>query len=180
MVGHDIAVLLKLSLQPAGRVLSKDLAHDLFLSQAEISNSLRRSKRAGLLYWSDLEKRVNRPALTEYLVHGMRYIFPPDRGGLVRGIPTAEAALPLKEQFVAGHEVPPVWPYAEGSVQGRSFSPLYKHAPEAALADDQLYELLALCDVLRSGRARERALAADYLRKALNSAPDTWQVGCSS
>jgi hypothetical protein len=39
MLGQDIAVLLKLSLQEGPRVLSKKLADELFLSTAEISKS---------------------------------------------------------------------------------------------------------------------------------------------
>jgi len=49
MLAQDIAVLLKFSLQTEPRVLSKDLAGGLFLSPAEISNSLHRSKKAA---WS--------------------------------------------------------------------------------------------------------------------------------
>jgi hypothetical protein len=98
----------------------------------------------------------------------MRYTFPPERGGLVRGIPTGAAAMPLKNQLVDDREPPPVWPYAEGSVRGLSFSPLYKYAPQAALADSKLYALLALCDALRGGRTRERTMAAEHLRKSLD------------
>src|SRR5437899_1881687 len=114
MLGQDIAVLLKLTLRSGPRVLSKDLAKELFLSTAEISNSLRRCRESGLLYLSDLEKRVNRPGLLEFLSHGLRYVFPPQKGGLVRGIPTAAAAKPLKEHFVDDREPPSVWPYPEG------------------------------------------------------------------
>jgi hypothetical protein len=94
---------------------------------------------------------------------------PPKRGVLVRGVPTAAAAEPLKSHFVDNGEPPPVWPYSEGSVRGLSFSPLYKNAPKAALLDSRLYELLALCDAIRSGRTRERVLAVELLRKALNA-----------
>lgn len=44
--------------------------------------------------------------------------------------------------------------------QGPSLSPLHRGAPEAALADRALYELLALLDALRVGCSRERTLAA--------------------
>ena len=169
MLGQDIAVLLKLSLQEGPRVLSKKLADELFLSTAEISKSLNRCKDSGLLYWSDLEKRVNRPALAEFLSHGMRYVFPPEKGGLVRGIPTATAAKPLNSYFLDDGEPPPVWPYSEGTVRGLSFAPLYKLAPKAALLDNKFYELLALCDAIRGGRTRERTIASDLLRKALNA-----------
>jgi hypothetical protein len=99
----------------------------------------------------------------------MRHVFPPKRGALVRGVPTAAAAAPLKSHFLDDGEPQPVWPYPEGSVRGLSFSPLYKNAPKAALLDSSLYELLALCDAIRSGRTRERVLAGELLRKALNA-----------
>jgi hypothetical protein len=169
MLGQDIAVLLKLSLQEGPRVMSKKLSQELFVPPSEISKSLYRCKESGLLYWTDLEKRVNRPALMEFLAHGMRYVFPPEKGGLVRGIPTAAAAEPLKSHFLNDGEPPPVWPFSEGTVRGLSFAPLFKFAPKASLLDNRFYELLALCDAIRGGRTRERTLATDLLRKALNA-----------
>jgi hypothetical protein len=168
MLGQDIAILLKLSLREQPRVLSKKLADELFISASEVSKSLSRCRDSGLLYWNDLEKRVNRLALMEFLAHGMRYVFPPQRSGLVRGIPTAIAAKPLNAYFVDDKEPPPVWPYSEGTVRGISFLPLYTGAPKAALADDKMYELLALCDAARGGRIRERKIAIDLIGKALN------------
>ena len=64
---------------------------------------------------------------------------------------------------------PPVWPYPTGSQRGTSFEPLYKQAPKAALRDSGLYELLALVDALRDGRARERKLAEEMLVSRLRS-----------
>jgi hypothetical protein len=169
MLGQDIALLLKICLLEGPRILSKKLAEELFLSPAEVSKSLNRCKDSGLLYWSDLEKRVNRSALLDFLAYGMRHVFPPRRGGLVRGVPTATAAEPLKSHFVDNGEPPPVWPYVQGTVRGLSFSPLYRSAPKAALLDPKLYQLLSLCDAIRSGRTRERVIAVELLRKALNA-----------
>jgi hypothetical protein len=52
-------------------------------------------------------------------------------------------------------------------VRGYSFTPLHKNVPQAALEDKRLYELLALVDALRDGRARERELAVKELTKRL-------------
>ena len=169
MLGQDLAVLFKLTLETGPRVLSKKLADDLFLPPSEVSKSLARCRHAGLLFLSDIEKRVNRSGLLEFLEHGVRYIFPPEKGGLVRGIPTGVAAAPLNAGFIASTDPPDVWPYSEGAVRGLAFSPLYKQAPRAALKDGELYELLALCDALRGGRARERAKAMEYLRGKLHA-----------
>jgi len=169
MLGQDIAVLLKICLLEGPKILSKNLADELFLPPGEISKSLNRCKESGLLYWSDVEKRVNRSALLDFLAYGLRHVFPPKKGALARGVPTAAAAEPLKSHFLDDGEPPPVWPYPEGSVRGFSFSPLYKNAPKAALHDSRFYELLALCDAIRSGRTRERVLAVELLRKTLNA-----------
>ena len=66
-------------------------------------------------------------------------------------------------------ELPPVWPYIKGNVQGLAFEPLYKYAPIAALRDPVLYEYLALVDALRDGRARERKLAEEIIVNRLRS-----------
>jgi hypothetical protein len=169
MRGQDLAVLLKICLLEGPSVLSKKLADDLFLSSGEISKSLNRCKDSGLLYWSDMEKRVNRSALLDFLAYGMRHVFPAKRGALVRGVPTATSAEPLKSHFIDNGEPPTVWPYPKGDTRGLSFLPLYDSAPKAALLDPKLYELLALCDAIRGGRTRERVLAVELLRKALNA-----------
>jgi hypothetical protein len=101
----------------------------------------------------------NRANLKEFLIHGVRYAFPVHRGGLVRGIPTAHAAPPLKQQIAESFDPPPVWPDGNGSARGLEFSPLYKNVPAAARRDPKLYELLALVDAIRDGRAREREIA---------------------
>ena len=56
-----------------------------------------------------------------------------------------------------------MWPFPDGHHRGVSLDPLYKTAPAAALRDPFLYELLALIDALREGRARERKLAEKEL-----------------
>ena len=98
----------------------------------------------------------------------MKYAFVPELGELTRGVPTGYAAAPLKGTFVVGNDPPPVWPYAEGEVRGYSFSPLYRSAPQAALADQRLYELLVLVDSIRGGKAREREVAIRELQKRLS------------
>lgn len=107
--------------------------------------------------------------LKEFLVHGVQYAFPPERGGLTRGVPTAHAAPPLNQHFGETFDPPPVWPDPEGAVRGLEFSPLYKNAPAAARRDPKLYELLALVDAIRDGRAREREFAIQELTARLDA-----------
>ncbi|GBE14542.1 hypothetical protein BMS3Abin14_00586 [bacterium BMS3Abin14] len=157
------------------------LANELFMSASEINAGVKRSLRAGLLIGghqqTEYKKKLmnsmnmvgshshwpNRQAIHEFLVHGAKYSFPPDLGEVTRGIPTATAAAPIKKNFMMVDELPPVWPYLEGEVKGYSFSPIYRSAPQAALHDPNLYELLVILDTLRGGKAREREKAAQEL-----------------
>jgi hypothetical protein len=86
-------------------------------------------------------------------------------------MPTSYAASPLKEHFASGEtkELPPVWPDPEGKIRGYSLEPLFRSVPYAARRDPQLYELLALVDALREGRARERNFAAEELGKRVQA-----------
>jgi hypothetical protein len=47
---------------------------------------------------------------------------------------------------------------------------MYKAMPKAAIRDPGLYELLALVDALRDGRARERKLAQQMISDRLRAA----------
>jgi len=115
MQGQDIALLLKLAIQNEPQTQSKTLAEGLFISPSEVSKALKRCADSGLLYMSGDEKRVNRSALLEFLTHGLKYVFPPVRGSMVRGVPTAAAAEPLKSHFLEDKEPPTVWPYRDGN-----------------------------------------------------------------
>lgn len=158
----DVVVLAKLCLfnSPITQVA---LAKDLALSQSEISKSIARSTYAGLLFGAG--QQVMRQGFYEFLKYGIRYAFPQQPGPVVAGIPTAHSASPLSD--LISSEEPYVWPSAFGKVRGHGIAPLYPKAVDAALRDPELYEVLALIDALRIGRARERNLAADELKKRI-------------
>ena len=131
----------------------------VFVVDAEVHGGVKRADAAGLLMEPKAKARPNPVALRCFLIHGVKYAFPPNRGEQTRGIPTAHAAPPLLEAFQESIEPVPVWPHPEGKVRGQSFSPSYRSAPEAALEDQGLYALLALLDAMRGGRSRDRNLA---------------------
>jgi hypothetical protein len=162
----DIVVLLKLLLSGENKTYA-ELSKELGMSASEIHAAVRRSVDAGLIEFES--RRPLRKPLEEYLLHGIRYAFPAKRGAVARGIPTAHAAPPLVDQ-IGVDDLPPVWPDPEGHVKGYALEPLYRSAPKAAKRDPQLYELLALVDALRGGRARERKLAEEELKKRLDHA----------
>ena len=143
------------------------MAKELAISPSEVHAAMRRAQAAGLLHGPELSNRPIAFALEEFLIHGVKYAFPAERGGLSRGVPTAYAAQPLKRLIAAGDEPIPVWPYAKGESRGIAFAPFYRLQPIAALQDPLLYSELALLDAIRGGRARERKLAEQELTRIL-------------
>lgn len=143
------------------------LAVNLGMSPSQLHSAVQRALAAQLAVKQDDAITPHIRNLEEFLVHGLRYVFVPQLGQPTRGMPTGYAAPPLAGHFAGSAELPPVWPDPEGTARGAAFSPLYKLAPQAARADPALYELLALVDAIRGGRARERDLAIKELKKRL-------------
>jgi hypothetical protein len=165
---QDIAILLKLVSLGDRKWRHIDLVASLGLSQTEISFSLNRCRTVGFL--DSAKKKVMKVALLEFLVHGLKYVFPARPGPVSRGMPTAHSAAPLARSIVASADDNYVWAYDNGRVRGQSIAPLYDKAPLAAEKDKALYELLALVDAVRAGRAREQALAVRELEARLGKA----------
>jgi hypothetical protein len=162
---QDIVILLKLITIGNRQWSYSILAHELAMSPSEVHSGIKRAAAARLF---DSQRNVPiMRALLEFLVHGVKYAYPPDRGHLTRGIPTSYAAPPLSSLIVQPEDPPPVWPDPEGKVRGYEFSPLYRSVPKATASDNALYELLALVDAIRDGRARERELAVKLLTDRL-------------
>lgn len=163
---QDIVILLKIAANGATPWRYETMAKDLGMSSSEVHAGF---KRAELAHLADPQSRQPIfPALEEFLAHGIRYAFPAEKGELTRGIPTAHAVKPLLRLLTKTKEPPPVWPCADGGTRGFSFLPLYRSVPQAAKNDIKFYELLALVDAIRGGRARERQIAVQELRKRLN------------
>jgi len=164
---QDIYILLKLVALGESQWSYASVAGELFMSASEVHAGIRRAVAARLMHpqgGQPLKK-----SLEEFLIHGVKYAFPPDHGGLTRGVATGYAAPPLKDIIAQPNEPPPVWPDPEGDTRGYEFSPLYKTVPKAALKDNRLYELLAIVDAIRDGRAREREIAIKELKARLGS-----------
>ncbi len=163
---QDIVILLKIIALGDENWFHHTLALDLGMSQSEVTQSLNRSKYAGLI--DNARKKVNRLAFNEFVLHGLSYVFPQQPGPIVRGISTAHSSAPLNQTINSSEKY--VWPFAKGSERGQAIEPLYKTVVEAALKDQKLYELLALVDALRVGRVREKEIAKKELEKRILNA----------
>ena len=164
---QDIVVALKLCTYPNERPPFSVLANELSLSPSEVHAAFGRLRASRLLHGPGLKDQLNISALEEFLIHGLKYVFPAEHGDVTRGIPTSYAAEPLKSEIAMSNDFPPVWPWPEGDTRGIGLEPLYRKVPRAALRDPGLYQLLALVDAIREGRARERTIAEQELRHRL-------------
>ena len=163
----DIIVLLKIRLiapEPIGQIRIAKLLH---ISSASVNGAIRRGTQSRL--YDPHRNAVNIGAMEEVLFHGIRYFMPPEQGAITRGVPTAWAAPPLSGLLAATNEPPPVWPDPDGDVRGQAFLPLHECALKTIHEDRELYEVLALVDAIRIGRARESQIAEKELRGRLNS-----------
>lgn len=183
MKSQDIVILLKLvSLEGQIRqgCLDESVGADPFalrslegalgISKTEISASLRRSVAATLAIKSNDRPKVNRRNLTEFVQHGLKYVFPAKPGAPQRGVATGFAAPMLEGQLVSSGADIYVWPHAEGKQRGPSIMPLFKSVPGAVIKDERLYEFLALVDAIRLGNQREANLAKDRFAERMERA----------
>jgi len=154
---QDIVIMLKLVVWNRSEWSYPALSHELSMSASEVHAGVKRAAAARLM---DMDRKIPvKSNLLEFLIHGIKYAYPPVHRGLTRGMPTGYAAQPLRDLIMQPDEPPPVWPDPEGQVRGYEFSPLYSSVPQACKVDPKLYELLALVDAIRDGRARESKIA---------------------
>lgn len=164
---QDILVLLKLAIIGSEEWSYNKLSVELYMSSSEVHAACKRMLAANLAILKSDKIFPNIRNLEEFITHGLKYVFIPERGELTRGMPTSYAAEPLSHQIIADNEPVPVWPDANGKVRGMAYLPLYKSAPNAARDDGELYQLLSLIDAIRGGRARERNIALKLFKQKL-------------
>ncbi|TXN79268.1 hypothetical protein [Methylobacterium sp. WL8] len=185
MKSQDVVVLLKLvSLQQeeetgADGIRShlgaeapysvRGLESQLGTSKTEIGASFKRILSNGMAIKDRTTGRPkpNRRNLYDFIVHGLKFVFPASPGAMTRGLPTAFCAPMLKSALLSAGNYIYVWPDPGGRDIGQSVSPLFKSVPEAARNDVRLYEDLALVDAIRLGNQREAGLAKERLSKRL-------------
>ena len=179
MKSQDIIVLLKLALLhqrisdhkvvEVGAFSARGLEATLGISKSEVNASIRRSIEAGLAQKDRTSgyPKANISALLEFIIHGLRYVFPVQPGAMVRGMATAAAAPVLKNELISAGDYICVWPDAEGHEMGQSLKPLFKSVTIAAKRDSELYDLLALVDAMRLGNPRESNVAQALLEQRL-------------
>ena len=162
--GQDIVVFAALMDANRQKDTYAELGAHVCLSASETHAAVNRLLDAALI---NTEHRAFKHNAMELLVQGLRYAFPLRPGVMAKGMPTAYAA-PIAEGQFAATGVCPVWSWNGGDTYGQSVEPLYRTAPEAAAKDRGLYDWLALLDMLRGGRLRERIFAQKKLQEMMS------------
>ena len=158
---QDIVVLLKIVAMGEQQWRNLDIVNGTGISPSEVSEALNRCKLAKLI--DSKKTKVHMNAFKEFIIYGLKYAFPTEPGAMVIGIPTAHSASPIKEHINSDELF--VWSSATGTHRGQAIEPLYKTVPKYAQEDSLFYELLAIVDTLRVGKAREINIAKEELEK---------------
>jgi len=157
MKSQDVVVLCKIFIfQSAGQSnwTYSQLAEGACLSVGETHASVKRLKRSRL--FDEFTKSAIPAALMEFVVHGLKYVFPAEIGASARGIATSHSAPVFQDDISQSDTDMFVWAYAKGTQKGLSVRPLSKNVPRAVEKDPKLYDFLALIDAIRIGKSRER------------------------
>lgn len=164
----DVAVALRLLLVPEERY--EPLSDALVTSTSAVHRSVARLQHAGLC--KPATRTIARPALREFLLHGVRYAFPAVHGPERLGMPTAWAHSGVAALFTDGLTMRPlVWATESGSLRGETLVPLFAGVTAVAARDERMHELLACVDALRAGGTRERRIVGDALGERVLWAP---------
>lgn len=162
---QDIVLALFLTDRPPET--QSELATALGLSQAEISNSLKRLQESRLVLG---DRKVVLPHLEELCLHGIKYFYPARLGRKAGGVPTVGLAPPLRGELL-GEETEVVWPSPRGTARATTLEPIHPSAVNAAASSERTYQLLALLDAIRIGGVRAREIASEKFHALLRATP---------
>jgi hypothetical protein len=162
---QDVVMLLKMISLGEKKCSLIEMADYLYISAGEVSKAMDRNVVAGLV--SSDKTRVNKLALRDFLIYGLKYVFPPQLGSTTRGIATAHSASPVNK-YITENGDNYVWKYYKGTKRGNSIVPLYDKITKFIEYQPELYEYLTIIDTLRIGKKREIDFAITELDKKLS------------
>lgn len=139
------------------------------VGKTEVHKSVKRILQSGLAI---VEKKTNllriiRPLFLNFIIHGLRFVFPASISYMTRGIPTSFSSPALIGHIETAGDLIYVWPDSQGKEMGQAIEPLYHSVPFAVRQDRELYGFLSLLDAIRLGNSRESNLAKIQLEKGI-------------
>jgi hypothetical protein len=169
MKSQDILILLGILTWKGPKVTYERLSEAMGVSKTPTVHAVKRLVEARLYH--EYFGKVNIPATKEFLIHGVKYVFPhpnieenaSEVLGFATGIshPVFEGKINFPKKFV--------WPSAKGNEKGIPIKPLYDSIPDHCFTNIELMELLALIEVLRIGRIREVEFTEKLLLEKLSA-----------
>lgn len=164
---QDVMIILKIVAMHQRDWKYSEAALELSMSPSEVHAGVKRLKRCSLLTELRMnigsrEQRLHLPdisSLKEFLRYGLRHVFPAQLTEPARGLPTSTGVEHLFVGLTERNFYKPVWELQAGEYEGIGLKPLYPSAPQAAVNDFTLYELLALTDAIRGDNQAVREFA---------------------
>ena len=177
--GQDIAVLIKLLLKLnfKEKIEFKNIAHELYISQSEVTKGIKRLENSKLLTrYSDDSIELHKHEALELFVHGVKYFFPAEINIATRGMAAAYSAPCFKEIILS--EETYVLPYIDGDIKGLALTPIYKTLPNALdrTPDENFYKIISALDLIRVGGKRENNISKEILGKYIWNPQDSSKI----
>lgn len=148
----------------------QNTAAQVMISQSSASYSYQRLRNASLLLKSGEANLANS---IEFMIYAIKYLYPAKLSNLSVGIPTAHSHPSLNFVNWKG-QFPIIWPFVivDDSidseiklVRGETLQPIHKNVPFVSFVHYEFHQLFALIDMIRIGKAREKKIAQDELKK---------------
>ena len=172
---QDVVLAVKLLCKGKQDWSQGSLAQELCMSASEINAGLKRLDQCGLIepHKDGRRWQVIKANFKEFLLSGIAYVFPAQKGAPCTGVVTATSHDKLLPHFQQKQHGLPVWPDRHAKVRGFAFEPLYPSVTKAVQQDELLHEWLAIIDCLRDRDNPEVDVARVLLREKLNARSKT-------
>lgn len=142
---QDVVILGKLISGPVWST-QKEIGESLKLSQAEVSHAIQTLGHIGLINLTT--KKINKLAVTEFLTHALKYLYPVQKSGVGRGVLIGPSSSTFKEK-VQTDEFNYIWPDPNGGSKGIIVIPLIPELASSALKNEQLFMFLNVVEIFR-------------------------------
>ena len=124
----------------------KEIGDSLKLSQAEISHALKTLDQVGLINLTT--KKINKLAVTEFITHALKFLYPIEKKGTGRGILIGPSSSTFKGK-VQSDEYNYIWPDPNGDSKGIVVTPLLPELSNSVKENDILYTFLNVVEIFR-------------------------------
>lgn len=124
----------------------KEIGDSLKLSQAEISHALKTLDQIGLINLTT--KKINKLAVTEFITHALKFLYPIEKKGTGRGILIGPSSSTFKGK-VQSDEYNYIWPDPNGDSKGIVVTPLLPELSNSVKENDILYTFLNVVEIFR-------------------------------